>query len=75
MADLRRRGQLAARLSQSLNRDSEFEEVIRYVFAAPEALDEPRREALLLESKLLPHLQRTPSRSMNTITRVLGKRI
>ena len=53
VADLRRRGQLAARLSQSLNRDSEFEEVIRYVFAAPEALDEPRWKALLLESKLL----------------------
>ena len=121
MADLRRRGQLAARLSQSLNRDSEFDKEIRYVFAAPEALDEPRWKALLLESKFtdrlraiflmrftalkpaavrapcftkqygcsrepmhrrpqrlmvqansLQHLQHTPSRSMNTITRDSG---
>ena len=57
MADLRRRGQLAARLSQSLNRDSEFDEVIRYVFAAPEALDEPRWKALLLESKFTDQLR------------------
>ena len=40
VADLRRRGQLAARLTQSLNINSGFDEAIRYVFAAPEALDE-----------------------------------
>ena len=50
VADLRRRGQLAARLSQSLNRDSEFDEGICYVFTVPEALDELRWKALLLES-------------------------
>ena len=57
MADLRRRGQLATRLSQSLNRDSEFDEVICYVFAAPEALDESRWKALLLESTFTDRLR------------------
>ena len=59
VADLRRRRQLTARLSQSLNRDSEFDEVIRYVFAAPEALDEPRWKDLLLESKFTDWLKAT----------------
>ena len=57
MADLRRRGQLATRLSQSLNRDSEFDEVIRYVLTAPEALDELRWKALLLESTFTDRLR------------------
>ena len=57
VADLRRRGQLAARLSQSLNRDSEFAEIIRYVFTAPEVLDEPKWKARLLESKFTDRLR------------------
>ena len=57
VADLRKRGQLAARLTQSLNRDSGFDEEIRYVFAAPEALDEARWKALLLEEKFTGRLR------------------
>lgn len=55
--DLRRRGQSAARLTQSMNRSSDFDEAVRYVFAAPEGLDEPSGKALLLEGKYSDRLR------------------
>lgn len=47
--DLHRRGQHTDRLTQTLNRESEHNKTVRYVFAALEALNEPNWTALLIQ--------------------------
>ena len=47
--DLHRRGQHTARLTQTLNRESEHNKTVCYVFAALEALNEPNQTALLIQ--------------------------
>ena len=56
ISDLRRRGQEAIRLISS-HVDGSCEKTARYVFASPEALEEPQWKMLLLDScfTIFPH--------------------